>query len=117
MAAIVAAWQVNISSSSSSSLPSEVLELIPSEGDNVQHQHAVGIEFKAGMAYEAQLWLNNIALPLDEILASNNRFTYRPDEGKTIEELPAGESCMRVEYNSILRQDDKKTLTWCFTAF
>ncbi len=123
VAIIIGAWQINSSGNSSNSagnIPPEIRELIPVENAQVPRQSTIGIELEPAPGneeYDIRLWLNDEPLPLDEADKSNARFTYRPGEGKAIEELEIGENCIRAEYYPRSTQGDNlKTYRWCFEA-
>ncbi len=123
VAIIVGAWQINSSgdnSNSTGNTPSEIRELIPAESSQVPRQSTIGIELEPAPGneeYDIRLWLNDEPLPLDEADKSNTRFTYRPGEGKAIEELEIGENCIRAEYYPRSNQGaNPGRYRWCFEA-
>ena len=91
-------------------------EEIPGAESNVPRQSSIGIELKGVEQYDIQLWLNGEPIPLDEAQISNTRFTYIPDEGKSIEQLNVGPNCIRAEYSRLSRPEEFKSHNWCFTA-
>ena len=92
-------------------------ELLPPRNAEVLSQETVGIDLATG--YDARLTINGVEIPPDQIrhLPNLNRFTFRPDQGKAIENLRAEQNCVVVTY---WRQEvgpaDADTISWCFSA-
>ena len=107
-------------------------ELFPAEGSEVLRQTQIGIDLQSG--YDAQLYINDIPIPLDEVnirrsdddpgeslpspdqVNSLSRFLYQPAPNKTIEVLPADRNCVLAEYWPLDDPANIKSVRWCFTV-
>lgn len=95
-----------------------VERLIPERGDQVLRQTEIGIDLAPG--HEATLIVNGQPIPDDELrrVPEQNQVFYRPGEGTTFPELPAGTSCViAVVWHSADGPGvDDQTVRWCFDA-
>jgi hypothetical protein len=107
--------------------------LFPEPDAEVLRQTSVGIDLIAG--YEAELTINGVAIPLDEINVLRdldnpresaqtsgtfgdtlNRFLYQPLEGRSVPELQGDSNCVVAVYWPLADPSDRKSIEWCFTA-
>ena len=107
--------------------------LFPEPDAEVLRQTSVGIDLVAG--YEAELTINGVAIPLDEINVLRdlenpresaqtsgtfgdtlNRFLYQPLEGRSVPELQGDSNCAVAVYWPLADPSDRKSIEWCFTA-
>jgi hypothetical protein len=106
--------------------PDVIDELIPGCGDSVIQQQRVGVDMRAG--YGAELTINGKVIPADEVQSigirtdtdrgvAQDTFVFVPGEGKTIEQLDAGQNCATVTYWALAEgRDATHTFSWCFQA-
>jgi hypothetical protein len=99
----------------------------------VIRQVEVGIDLVSG--YEAELTINGIAIPQDQLnilrdidnpresAASQgtfgttlNRFTYQPLEGRVIPELLGDRHCVVAVYWPLAEPGDRQSVEWCFRS-
>ena len=107
--------------------------LIPPENPEVLRQVGVGIDLASG--YDAELTINDIPIPRDQInvLRSEedpresagtggsfgstlNRFVFQPLDGRAVPELLGGRNCVVAEYWPLSDPSSRKRIEWCFTA-
>lgn len=96
--------------------PEVVEHLYPRNGAEVLRQVEVGIDLAGG--YEAALMVNDTAIPTDElrIVPEQNQVFFTPGEGKVLERLPAGPTCVTA---TVWRSADGPgvddlSYRWCF---
>ena len=92
-----------------------VLELIPSRGDEVIAQTNVGVVFSSTWTGEI-ISIGNTQIPLDQqrIEPALNSVVFRPESGKIIDRLPAGNICASVVYWEVQTPSRRSSLNWCF---
>lgn len=90
---------------------------IPTAEAKILQQDQVGIDLATG--HEAELSVNDVPLPMDEVLAIRelSQYFYQPGAGRTFEQWPAGRNCVVAR---IWRTETGPTQsfnrTWCFTV-
>ena len=92
-----------------------VLELIPSRGDEVIAQTNVGVVFSSTWTGEI-ISIGDTQIPLDQqrVERALNSVVFRPEDGKIIDRLPAGNICASVAYWEVQTPSRKSNLNWCF---
>jgi hypothetical protein len=92
-----------------------VLELIPSRYDEVIAQTNVGVVFSPTWKGEI-ISIGGTQIPLDQqrVEPALNSVVFRPEAGKVIERLPAGEICTSVVYWEVQTPSRQSNLNWCF---
>lgn len=100
------------------SRPDVVERVFPRDGDQVLRQTEIGIDLAPG--HEATLVVNGLPIPDDELRreAAQNQVFFLPGEGTSIEELPAGRTCVTaVVWRSANGPGvDDEQFQWCFEA-
>ena len=120
LAAVLAAIAVIIDRGNpgSADLPVAIQEVSPVAGSNVLSQTEVSVDLAVG--YTAELEINGIVIPEDELfrVEALNQLTYRPREGRVIDQLRADQNCVRVQYWLISegRSEADPRFDWCFDA-
>lgn len=96
--------------------PGQIRQLVPNPGDQVPHQTRVGVIVSP--TWSAELSINGIVIPLDEmtIRSSLGEYFYDPGPGKVIEELPQGRICVVAGARSQLDDEEPVSHAWCFSA-
>ena len=96
--------------------PGQIYQLSPNPGDQAPHQTRVGVIVSP--TWSAELSINGIAIPLDEmtIRSSLGEYFYNPGPGKVIEELPRGRICVVASARSQLDDEDPVSHAWCFSS-
>jgi hypothetical protein len=96
--------------------PEVVEHLHPRNGAEVLRQVEVGIDLVSG--YEAALMVNDTTIPVDELrqVPEQNQVFFTPGEGKVLERLPAGQTCVTatVWRSADGRGVDDLSYRWCF---
>jgi hypothetical protein len=117
MTAAVLATQTDEDTPPTASGKRTVVEhLIPLNGAEVLRQSELGVDLASG--YSGTLVINDVEIPkvqLREVPELNQVF-FTPGEGKVIEELPAGRTCVvAIAWRTASGRgvDDERT-TWCF---
>ena len=92
-----------------------VLELIPSRGDEVIAQTNVGVVFSPTWTGEI-ISIGDTQIPLDQqrVEPALNSVVFRPETGKVIERLPAGNICASIVYWEVQTPSRRSSLSWCF---
>ena len=92
-----------------------VLELIPSRGDEVIAQTNVGVVFSPTWTGEI-ISIGDTQIPLDQqrVEPALNSVVFRPETGKVIERLPAGNICASIVYWEVQTPSRRSSLNWCF---
>ena len=92
-----------------------VLELIPSRGDEVIAQTNVGVVFSSTWTGEI-ISIGDTQIPLDQqrIEPALNSVVFRPEVGKIIERLPAGNICTSIVFWEVQTPSRRSSLNWCF---
>jgi len=92
-----------------------VLELIPSRGDEVIAQTNVGVVFSPTWTGEI-ISIGDAQIPLDQqrVERGLNSVVFRPETGKIIERLPAGDICASIAYWEVQTPGRRSNLNWCF---
>ena len=92
-----------------------VLELIPSRGDEVIAQTNVGVVFSPTWTGEI-ISIGDTQIPLDQqrVEPALNSVVFRPESGKIIDRLPAGNICASVVYWEVQTPSRRSSLNWCF---
>jgi len=107
--------------------------LIPEADSEVLRQSAVGIDLTSG--YDAQLTINGIPIPPDQInvlrseenpresagtggsfSSTLNRFVFQPLDGRAVPELLGGRNCVVAEFWPLSDPSSRQRIEWCFTA-
>jgi hypothetical protein len=90
--------------------------LIPTANAKILQQEVVGIDLTAG--YEAELAVNGVPLPLDQLTVERglNTVTFQPGPGKDFEQWPAGQSCLTATFWPSASPTQTDLRTWCFTV-
>ena len=107
--------------------------LFPEPDAEVLRQTSIGIDLIAG--YEAELTINGVAIPPDQINvlrdlenpresaqtsgtfgSTLNRFLYQPLEGRAVPELQGDRNCVVAVYWPLSDATARSTIEWCFTA-
>ena len=100
------------------SRPDIVEHLIPLNNAQVQRQSELGIDLAPG--YEAALVVDGTAIPEDQLrlVPQQNQVFFTPGEGKAIEELDAGQTCVTaiVWQSAVGRGSQDKSFQWCFNV-
>ena len=98
------------------SRPDVVEHLIPFNGAAVLRQAELGIDLAPG--YEGTLVVNGMEIPAEEqrLVPEQNQVFFTPGEGKVIEELPGGTTCVVaiVWKSSEGRGPQDEPFRWCF---
>ncbi|MBL89961.1 MAG: hypothetical protein CL517_06750 [Actinobacteria bacterium] len=92
-----------------------IIELIPSRGDEVIAQTNVGVIFSSTWKGEITS-IGNTQIPLDQqkVETALNSVVFRPEAGKVIERLPAGNICASVDYWEVQTPSRRSSMNWCF---
>lgn len=92
-----------------------VSELIPSRGDEVIAQTNVGVVFSPTWTGEI-ISIGDTQIPLDQqrVEPALNSVVFRPETGKVIERLPAGNICASIVYWEVQTPNRRSSLNWCF---
>ena len=92
-----------------------VSELIPSRGDEVIAQTNVGVVFSSTWTGEI-ISIGDTQIPLDQqrVEPALNSVVFRPEAGKVIERLPAGNICASIVYWAVQTPSRRSSLNWCF---
>ena len=92
-----------------------VSELIPSRGDEVIAQTNVGVVFSPTWTGEI-ISIGDTQIPLDQqrVEPALNSVVFRPETGKVIERLPAGNICASIVYWEVQTPSRRSSLNWCF---
>jgi hypothetical protein len=96
---------------------SAIEELYPGENAQILQQDRVGIDLAAG--YEAQLSLNGVPLPDDEVIVvpELSQVFYQPGPNQTFESWPSGRNCLLATYwRSATGPGQSTSRAWCFTV-
>ena len=93
-----------------------VEHLIPRAGSEILRQQELGVDLAPG--YEGTLVINDVEIPRDQLrlVPEQHQVFFTPGEGKIIEELPAGRTCVvAIAWRTAVGRgaDDERT-TWCF---
>jgi hypothetical protein len=98
--------------------PDVVEHVVPPDGSAVQRQAELGVDLAPG--YEARLVIDDVEIPEDELrlVPEQNQVFFTAGEGKAIEELAAGRTCVTaVAWRSAVgRGVDDERVRWCFTV-
>lgn len=98
------------------SRPEVVEHLVPRSGASVLRQAELGIDLAPG--YEAALVVNGIEIPAEQTRAvpEQNQVFFSPGQGKVIEELQGGETCVvAIAWRSAQgRGVADQRFQWCF---
>lgn len=98
------------------SRPDVVERLIPFDGASVLRQAEMGIDLAPG--YEGALIINGVEIPEAEmrLVPEQNQAFFAPGEGKVIEELPGGTTCIvAIAWrSSVGRGTQDEPFRWCF---
>ena len=92
-----------------------VERFIPQAGDQIPGQDEIGVDLKPG--YEAELIIDEINIPKDQMLSNDAlyQYTFRAGDGKVIERLSPGSVCAVAV---ITKQTDPgagpQQVEWCF---
>ena len=93
-----------------------VENLIPRRNAQVPQQSNVGIDLVTG--WEAELIVNGVVIPRDELQLTPEigLIEFTPGEGRSVEELEAGENCVSAVIWKVEdgRGDADRTIPWCF---
>mgnify|MGYP001375386034 CR=1 FL=1 len=92
-----------------------IIELIPSRGDEVIAQTNVGVIFSSTWEGEI-ISIGDTQVPLDQqkVEPALNSVIFRPEAGKVIERLPAGDICASVVYWEVQTPSRRSSMNWCF---
>ncbi|HJL91016.1 MAG: hypothetical protein QF837_02850 [Acidimicrobiales bacterium] len=92
-----------------------ISELIPSRGDEVIAQTNVGVVFSPTWTGEI-ISIGDKQIPLDQqrVEPALNSVVFRPEAGKVIERLPAGNICASIVYWEVQTPSRRSSLNWCF---
>jgi hypothetical protein len=98
------------------SRPEVVEHLIPFNGAEVLRQAELGIDLAPG--YEGALIVNGVEIPESDLrlVPEQNQVFFSPGEGKAIEELPGGTTCVvAIAWkSSVGRGVQDEPFRWCF---
>lgn len=96
---------------------SAIEQLIPNRDDKILQQEPIGIDLAPG--YDAQLLLNGIPIPDDEIIrtAGLDILEFQPGPGKSVEQYEVGENCVVATYWRFeTGREQNASISWCFTV-
>lgn len=98
------------------SRPDVVEHLVPFNGAQVPRQAELGVDLAPG--YEGTLVVNGIEIPADQqrLVPEQNQVFFSPGEGKVIDKLPAGGTCVvAIAWKSAVgRGPADEAFRWCF---
>ena len=90
-----------------------VRHIEPAPGDRVLRQSEIVVELDAG--YDAELFVDEVNIPRDQVRRTGQRFSFIPAEGKAIEELAPGRRCASVElWDTTVPDSPHRNYSWCF---
>jgi hypothetical protein len=117
MAAAVIRTQTDEETPATQSGRRDVVEhLKPFQNAQVLRQAEMGADLAPG--YEGTLIVNDIPIPQDQLrlVPEQNEVYFTPGDGKVIEELPGGRTCVVVVawQSSLGRGADDQRTRWCF---
>jgi hypothetical protein len=99
-----------------SARPDVVERLIPFNGAEILRQQELGIDLAPG--YEGTLVINGTEIPAEEqrLVPEQNQVYFTPGDGKVIEELPGGTTCVvAIAWKSSNgRGPADEQFRWCF---
>lgn len=115
---IVGAWQLSTLNENKTSLPADVVELIPGKNDSGLRNLTVGIELDGAKRYNIELSLDgnrifNCPEGLFEdcgAIKTDFRLTYMTQD----EESTIGLHCAVATYSLVSRPGDETRVSWCF---
>lgn len=118
--AIGGIWMVvRVSGKGTSGMDNSAIEqLIPRRDDKILQQEPIGIDLASG--YEAQLALNGIPIPDDEVDSTEGLdiIQFVPGPGKSVEAYSTGQNCVVATYWRLeTGREQNATISWCFTVF
>ena len=95
-----------------------VEQLVPGNGESELRQSEFGIDLAPG--YEAILIVNGVQIPEGDLrqVPAQAQVWFTPGEGKAIEELPAGQTCVvALVWRTIDgRGPGDQNVRWCFSV-
>jgi hypothetical protein len=98
--------------------PNKIEHVIPVAGSSALRQSEIGIDLAPG--YDADLSIDGVPIPRSQLrlVPEQNQVFFTPGEGKVIEELEAGDTCVVA---TIWRSSEGKgandtPVRWCFTV-
>lgn len=96
--------------------PDVVERVVPRNGAHVPRQTEIGIDLKSG--YEGALIVNGVSIPTEEmrLVPEQNQVFFTPGEGKILEQLPPGRTCVTaIAWRSADgRGTNDLRFQWCF---
>jgi hypothetical protein len=98
--------------------PNKIEHVVPVAGSSVLRQSEIGIDLAAG--YDADLAVDGIPIPRGQLrlVPEQNQVFFTPGEGKVIEELEAGDTCVdaTIWKSSEGKGTNDTPVRWCFTV-
>jgi hypothetical protein len=85
----------------------------PTPGELVLRQTELVLELAAG--YDAELFIDRVVIPRDQVRRTGQRFSFIPGEGKAFEELAPGRRCATAElWDTTVPGAPHRNYSWCF---
>jgi len=97
----------------------EIEAIIPGREDSIFQRDRVGIDLKEGYVAALTFEINgqDVEIPsdqLDDTLQNLGVYTFKPGDGKIIEQFPATATCVRATYWPVVDRNDVGQIRWCF---
>jgi hypothetical protein len=90
-----------------------VKHIEPTPGELVLRQTEIFVEVAAG--YDAELFVDDLNIPRDQVRRTGMRYSFTPGEEKVIEELAPGRRCVKVElWDTTVEGSPHRNYGWCF---
>jgi hypothetical protein len=90
----------------------------PQDGEKILQQAQITIDLLSG--WDGKLTIDGIAIPRSQLrlVPQQNQVFFTPGEGKAIEELEAGDTCVTATIwkSSEGPGKDSQPVQWCFTV-
>ena len=85
----------------------------PTPGDSAQRQSEIVLELAAG--YDAELFIDQVVIPRDQVRRTGMRLSFIPGEGKAFEEFAPGRRCATAElWDTTVPDSPHRNYSWCF---
>jgi len=97
--------------------PSAVRTVAPEPATLQLRQTEIFVELEP--AYRGTLTVNGTPIPDDQldVIVGLNRYSFTPDEGKEIDELPPGRTCAEVTFLLVTDENaEPGRYRWCFNV-
>jgi hypothetical protein len=97
----------------------EIDAIIPEREASILQRDRVGIDLQEGYVAALTFEINgqDVEIPsnqLDDTLQSLGVYTFKPGEGKIIEQFPPTATCVRATYWPVEDRNDVAQIRWCF---